>query len=111
MAKNDKKEKKDSDPEFLLPKEEGAIEIPEPFEDNDSTIAMSGSDLEKAEALDPPEVEVDSFESGLGRMRKMGSKGCSMGHGDVDTRQRCLGRGSDRGPPARSVSASAVSDL
>ena len=56
------KEKKDSDPEFLLPKEEGAIEIPEPFEDNDSTIAMSGSDLEKAEALDPPEVEVDSFE-------------------------------------------------
>ncbi|MCY2941510.1 MAG: hypothetical protein NTV50_07550 [Planctomycetota bacterium] len=62
MAKNDKKEKKDSDPDFLLPKEEGAIEIPEPFEDNDSTIAMSGSDLEKAEALDPPEVEVDSFE-------------------------------------------------
>jgi len=62
MAKNDKKEKKDSDPEFLLPKEEGAIEIPEPFEDNDSTIAMSGSDLEKAEALDPPEVEVDMFE-------------------------------------------------
>ena len=56
------KEKKDSDPEFLLPIEEGAIEIPEPFEDNDSTIAMSGSDLEKAEALDPPEVEVDSFE-------------------------------------------------
>jgi hypothetical protein len=56
------KEKKDSDPEFLLPKEEGAIEIPEPFEDSDSTIAMSGSDLEKAEALDPPEVEVDSFE-------------------------------------------------
>ena len=56
------KEKKDSDPEFLLPKEEGAIEIPEPFEDNDSTIAMSGSDLEKAEALDPPEVEVDMFE-------------------------------------------------
>jgi len=56
------KQKKDSDPEFLLPKEEGAIEIPEPFEDNDSTIAMSGSDLEKAEALDPPEVEVDSFE-------------------------------------------------
>ena len=39
------KEKKDSDPEFLLPKEEGAIEIPEPCEDNDSTIAMSGSDL------------------------------------------------------------------
>lgn len=62
MAKNDKKEKKDSDPEFLLPKEEGAIDIPDPFEDNDSTIAMSGSDLEKAEALDPPEVEVDSFE-------------------------------------------------
>ncbi|MEI7853742.1 MAG: hypothetical protein WCJ06_08545 [Planctomycetota bacterium] len=56
------KEKKDSDPEFLVPKEEGAIEIPEPFEDNDSTIAMSGSDLEKAEALDPPEVEVDMFE-------------------------------------------------
>lgn len=56
------KEKKDSDPEFLVPKEEGAIEIPEPFEDSDSTIAMSGSDLEKAEALDPPEVEVDMFE-------------------------------------------------
>ena len=56
------KQKKDSDPEFLLPKEEGAIEIPEPFEDNDSTLAMSGSDLEKAEALDPPEVEVDMFE-------------------------------------------------
>jgi len=56
------KEKKDSDPEFLVPKEEGAIEIPEPFEDNDSTIAMTGSDLEKAEALDPPEVEVDMFE-------------------------------------------------
>jgi hypothetical protein len=56
------KEKKDSDPEFLVPKEEGAIEIPEPFEDNDSTIAMTGSDLEKAEAIDPPEVEVDMFE-------------------------------------------------
>ena len=62
MAKNDKKEKKDSDPEVFFPKEEGAIDIPEPIEDNDSTIAMSGSDLEKAEALDPPEVEVDSFE-------------------------------------------------
>ena len=56
------KEKKDSDPEFLVPKEEGEIEIPEPFEDSDSTIAMTGSDLEKAEALDPPEVEVDMFE-------------------------------------------------
>ena len=62
MAKNDKKEKKDSDPEVFFPKEEGAIDIPEPIEENDSTIAMSGSDLEKAEALDPPEVEVDSFE-------------------------------------------------
>ncbi len=64
MAKNDKKGKKDSDPELLLPKEEGALEIPEPIEDNDSTIAMSGSDSEKAEALDPPgdEVEVDMFE-------------------------------------------------
>lgn len=62
MAKNEKKEKKDSDPEVFLPKEEGAIDIPEPIDENDSTIAMSGSDLEKAEALDPPEVEVDSFE-------------------------------------------------
>ena len=62
MAKNDKKEKKDSDPEVFFPKEEGAIDIPEPIDENDSTIAMSGSDLEKAEALDPPEVEVDSFE-------------------------------------------------
>lgn len=59
MAK-DKNEKKDSDPDFLIPIEEGAIEIPEP--ENDSTIAMSGSDSEKAEALDPPEVEVDMFE-------------------------------------------------
>jgi hypothetical protein len=64
MAKNDKKEKKDSDSDIFLPKEEGAIEIPEPIDENDSTIAMSGSDLEKAEALDPPEVEVevDMFE-------------------------------------------------
>ena len=64
MAKNDKKEKKDSDSDIFLPKEEGAIDIPEPIDENDSTIAMSGSDLEKAEALDPPEVEVevDMFE-------------------------------------------------
>lgn len=64
MAKNDKKEKKDSDPEVFFPKEEGLLEIPEPIEENDSTIAMTGSELEKAEALDPPEVEVevDSFE-------------------------------------------------
>lgn len=62
MAKNDKKEKKDSDSDFLLPKEDGAIEIPEPSDDMDSTIAMSGADSEKAEALDPPEVEVDMFE-------------------------------------------------
>lgn len=58
MAKDPKKPSDDKEPEFIPFQEEGALEIPDPADENEATISMNFEDMEeKADAPDMPPEE------------------------------------------------------
>ncbi|MFZ9861576.1 MAG: hypothetical protein ACO3GX_10920 [Gemmataceae bacterium] len=58
MAKDPKKPSDDKEPEFIPFQEEGALEIPDPADENEATISMNFEDMEeKVDAPDMPPEE------------------------------------------------------